>query len=690
MQKRLILIYLAALLAFCIGARADNVVKIGSATGTPGDTVAISVVMENSDAVSALQLQVPMPGNCSLVAGSAATSARAAAHSATAGVRNDTLNLLVYSQGMAAISGTSGEVLTFKLKLGTQPLTMTLAAARVILTDTLGNKLSGTAESGTVTVATAKADYAQRTIDFGRVPIRGNYTQQLTINNIGNAELVVSALEFSAEELSSDVELPFSIEAGGSRTITLKYAPTVRGKISETVRVVCNSISKLNTITLVANPYAVNELHIDDASGIADSTVTIHLQMNNMDAISGFQFEFALPEQFKYVDGSFKLSDRKVDHQGLATLHGDTLRLMAYSLNDNTFTGNDGEVASFDIKLSGRWGASLEAYKAVLTANVDGVLQDVMSDKYGCYVNISSPIISAASNIDMGATPVTEDAVSTLQVSNNGSAPLTINRVLFDTLQFSVKEAIPVTIEAGGSQTLTVVYQGQAQRSYDAMMQLYCNDPNQRLWNVSLTGSRFAPNYISAAAPDIYAGDTLKVSVALSNYDPINGLQFDVSYPEEYFTPVAAIVGTSRTEGLSLQTRNMGQGVNRYFVYSLSDASVSPDDGEFFTISFSPKADPPTGEYELKFTSIKLGTPDMTDKYAGTDLTTSFKVNPLLLGDVNCDGVVNIADATAITSHTIGNTPSVFNKRAADVNSDNIINIADATKIKSGVIGNNE
>lgn len=58
----------------------------------------------------------------------------------------------------------------------------------------------------------------------------------------------------------------------------------------------------------------MNELHVQDAAGIADSIVTIGLRMNNMDAISGFSMEFVLPQQLKYVDGSFALTDRKADH----------------------------------------------------------------------------------------------------------------------------------------------------------------------------------------------------------------------------------------------------------------------------------------------------------------------------------------------------------------------------------------
>ena len=55
--------------------------------------------------------------------------------------------------------------------------------------------------------------------------------------------------------------------------------------------------------------------------------------------------------------------------------------------------------------------------------------------------------------------------------------------------------------------------------------------------------------------------------------------------------------------------------------------------------------------------------------------------NPVLLGDVNDDGTVDIADAVAVANHIIGLTPVKFVKSAADVNNDGNITVADAAGI---------
>ncbi|MBQ5507341.1 MAG: dockerin type I repeat-containing protein, partial [Prevotella sp.] len=52
-----------------------------------------------------------------------------------------------------------------------------------------------------------------------------------------------------------------------------------------------------------------------------------------------------------------------------------------------------------------------------------------------------------------------------------------------------------------------------------------------------------------------------------------------------------------------------------------------------------------------------------------------------LMGDVNGDGLVNIADVVALVSHILGNTPDVFYEDVADLNEDGNINISDAVNL---------
>lgn len=55
--------------------------------------------------------------------------------------------------------------------------------------------------------------------------------------------------------------------------------------------------------------------------------------------------------------------------------------------------------------------------------------------------------------------------------------------------------------------------------------------------------------------------------------------------------------------------------------------------------------------------------------------------NPVLPGDANGDGTVDIADAVAVANYIIGQPPASFVKSAADVNNDGNVTISDATRI---------
>ena len=148
MVRTRLYLLLAWLLCINMGARADNIIRLSSVEGAPSDEVTISLSLQNSDAVSSLQVNIPLDDNLTLVENSASIGSRCANNSLTVGVKDGMLNVLIYSVSMAAISDNNGEVATFKLKLGNQPQTFNLTPSKLILTNTSGSTISGTSESG--------------------------------------------------------------------------------------------------------------------------------------------------------------------------------------------------------------------------------------------------------------------------------------------------------------------------------------------------------------------------------------------------------------------------------------------------------------------------------------------------------------------------------------------------------------
>lgn len=622
---------LLVLLCFGIGAQAANTITVSSTEGAPGDEVTVSIGLQNTDAISSLQVSIPLDESLTLVSGSGKLGTRCSSHSLTVGVKDGVLNVFVYSLSMAAFTGNSGEVASFKLKLGNQPTTVSLTPSKTVLTNSSGTTVVGSSESGEVTTRCAKAQYSTMEVDFGAVPILSTYTETVTVTNVGNDNLTITGLTFSDVNVFSSTttaSLPMTVVPGDSKSLNITYAPVVRGSISKTLKVECNSVSKLNTITLKAQPFAVNELHVQDVTGNSDEEVTVSLTMNNMDAITGWQVEFELPEQLEYVANSFALSDRKQDHQAITSLNGNVLRILVYSGSDKPLTGNDGEIGSFKVKLVGRYGLTLTPTKTVLTSTINGVIENVVSAVYGGYVDIQSPQISCNGSLDFGAVSVTEACEQQFIISNCGSAPLTISRVTFSNENMSVKESLPLVIASGENSSLTVAYSSVEQTAFEGTMNIYSNDPDQRMKAVTVTGSRFAPNYMSVDAPDIFPKENLSIDIALNTYDPVMGLQFDVVYPGQYYSTFDNNYTLEpRAAGMTATVRQIDANTLRFFCFFLSDTGIAAGEGKIMSLLLNPIVEGvPVGSYTVSLKDIKFVTSDMSEKYAGTDTQCTFQV----------------------------------------------------------------
>ena len=680
------LLYIVLFLCFGIGVRAGNTITISSTEGAPGDEVTVSIGLTNSDAVSTLQLNIPLDENVTFVENSGQKGSRCSGHSLSMGVKDGELNIVIWSYPMKDFTGNSGEVASFRLKLGNQPSTISLTPSKTVLTSSSGQPLEGTTViAGDVIVLCAKAEYSTMEVDFGEVPILGTYEQTVTVTNTGNDNLTITALSFSdVNVFSSTTSLPLTVEPGNTAELNITYKPKERGNISRTLKVVCNSTSKLNTIALKAKPFAVNELHVQDASGIADEEVTVSMTLNNMDPIIGWQVDFELPDELEYVDGSFEQSDRSQDHQFGVMHNGQKLTLMAYSMTGKSLTGNDGEIASFKVKLVGRNGVTLEPVKTMLTATVNGVTGNVVSAVYGGYINIQSPQINCDDTFDFGAVPITEACERPFTVHNYGSAPLTISRVVFNNDKMSIKESLPLVIPAGESKALTVAYNSVEQTAFEGTMNIYSNDPDLRMKSVLVSGSRFAPNFLAVSTSDIDEDGELKIHLSIDNYDAISGLQFELEYPSQYYEPYADNYElTTRAKGMTVTSRNADEKTLRYVCYFYSkEAAIASGEGRVLTIKLRPKTTPvPMGSYSVSIKNVVLGTSAMDNKYSGGNLESTFQVRDILIGDVNNDGKVTITDAVGIVNYILGNPSDNFNETAADVNHDGKITITDAVGV---------
>lgn len=617
--------FIIFLLLFCcgLGAWADNSITLSSVEGAAGTEVTVSVSMTNTDAVSALQLSIPLDDNLTFVQNSQQAGSRLSGHSLSAGVKDGVLNLMLYSTTMSAISGNEGVVCSFKLRLGTNPGTIYLTPSKTALTSTEGQALDVSVSAGSVKILGAKTQLGNTTINFGRVAINSSSRQTVMVTNVGNETLTISEISFTSSEFSTTATLPLTINAGSTQWIYVNCAPTSVDVLDEEMTITSNSTSGNCTVRLTATPYGVNELRLGNVTGSTDEEVTVPVSMNNYNDITGLQMEIQIPNGLEYVGGSFELSGRKDDHVVLAYVSDDFLSAVVYSPTDKPFTGSAGEIGSFKVKIVGSNNCNLTFKKATMSSTVSNKTIDVISASYGCKVSVKSPSLSADNRLDFGRIPINEqEKQRSYAISNHGSAPLVISNINFANGLFRVKEQLPITIESSSITAITVVCEAMDEGDISTNMEIYTNDPNKRLYIAKITGEIFTPDYLT---PIVGAkSDEVNLSVYLNNYSDIYGIQFDIDTDKEFTASVNDVTLTGRGNNLSVSINSIAEGKLRVVAYANNNQFISSGEGNVMTIKLIPKESLVDDTYSMTLSNITLGSKGMKNIYAGSDVSITY------------------------------------------------------------------
>jgi len=626
-MKRIVIILI--LLLGGLAARADNIVSVSSASGHPQDEVTLNVSLANTDAAVAFQAEIPLGSQLTYVANSIALNpARITDHQVSAAVVGGNLRIYAFSLSLTPFVGNSGNLLSFTLKLKNEPGDYPITLNNALLSNTSGTSLPLTPSdpsnpfTGQVTLLSPKLQINTTTINYGHVPIRSEYTQNASVTNVGNEPLTITSITFSNAVFSCPGFTQTTLQPGNSTNFAFKFAPMVKGALTATATVASNSISGNGIIHLVADPFAVNELHFGGLEGYCDSIVEIPVTMNNMEDITGFQIDMNLPEQLEYVD--FNLSDRKTDHVAIGVFNEGLLRLMGYSASGSAFTGDDGVIGTLSLRLHGLSGYySLNPVKAVL-ADVNG--EDVLSDQYSGYVSIRSPQIVGNESLGFGESPVTETVTREYIVSNNGNAQMRIDQVVFDQSDFSVAETFPIMIGSWGNTTLHVSYNREQKGNFSALMKIYSNDPQNGLKNVALSGHRYEPNSIelTADAFSLEDGD-VAVSLAMDNYSGIVALQANFRYPyEDYSVQASDFQLTERFAGHTLYALPINDSTFRILVLSMQNSAVSGHEGAVLNVTLHPIGTPSEEEHTVSVTDVVLSDAESGNVFTGEEASATF------------------------------------------------------------------
>ena len=330
--------------------------------------------------------------------------------------------------------------------------------------------------------------------------------------------------------------------------------------------------------------FGVNELYMVPDSGRSGQPIKISYTINNEDQFSAFQFDIILPSVLTFVQDSVWLF-RKVDHVIIANLvNQNTLRILAYSLSNQPFTGNDGEIVRVMFNLNGSAGTYNVGLNNVVITSPIGV--NILSGVYPGFIKITAPDINGQTDIDFGEVSVLDTLSYNYELSNTGNDTLFVTEFSSSETYFWNTTSLPQNIPPGESKTFNLKFHNIIKGQYSTTYTIRSNDPDEDPFYVNASAISFAPNYILIRDAEAYVRDTVTLKIDVKNYEQFIDFQVDFDFPTNltYVNNSAAL--TNRKQDHILFVNTLSSNKIRLFSYSANQLPFLGDTGTVATMNF--------------------------------------------------------------------------------------------------------
>ncbi len=260
--------------------------------------------------------------------------------------------------------------------------------------------------------------------------------------------------------------------------------------------------------------------------------------------------------------------------------------------------------------------------------------------------------------------------------------PLTIEKVQFLNEVAKCNAEFPIIIDSNSSGFIPVTILNPRFGEFASTMNVYTNDPDNRMKVVSITGNFYSANELSFTGR-VVNGEFF-IDALLTNEEEITALQLDMVCPDGVSTNEDLLKLSDRTDGHSATLAKVDTNRYRLIIFSLKNASFKGNDGVIFSLGLTGKD---LSGKQIKVENIKLSSVN------GVNITTpnsEIKTEELPPayepGDVNGDGKVTSGDVVSLVNCIIGNKSSFFIDAVADVNGDGKISSGDVVSLVNIII----
>jgi hypothetical protein len=367
-----------------------------------------------------------------------------------------------------------------------------------------------------------------------------------------------------------------------------------------------------------------NVIYMDETEALAGTEATLSIKMKNTAAIRGFQFDMYLPEGVtvaKSTNGKIQgsLSPGRLpsedEHSLTFSEQADgAIRFLCSSQYDETFTGNDGEIATLKVNVA----ADMTDGEYPIQMKNIKLTETNISKFYETDLVASHLIIASYVSGDISGDNVV-DVSDYTGIANfiHGNPPAGFNEKAAD---LDKNGTVDVSDYTG---IANIIHMGS----------IYGNSTNSaRATGNQLTADWDAKDNVIFIAPfTATAGTQTTLSIEMKNTAPIRGFQFDLYLPEG-MTVVKSSKG--RIQGAlsagrlpeddehDLTFSQQPDGAIRFLCSSQYDENFTGNSGEIATLKVDVASDMSSGDHAIQLKNMKLTETDIS-KYYTSDLIES-------------------------------------------------------------------
>lgn len=405
-----------------------------------------------------------------------------------------------------------------------------------------------------------------------------------------------------------------------------------------------------------------NYFFLPDTSVLQGKTITLPVRMQNENVINSFETELQLPAGFSVVQEQdqllVSLSDRQAeDHTIQAVEMGNgVIKITSQSPDKAEYKGNDGTLFYITLQVP-------EGVDSTYTLKVKNTsLTDIYGSLY--YVNDATGTLTvypySLGDVNMSGYYTVGDIVVTSRYIN-GDNPSSFFFMAADMDQNSIIDSTDVAM----------------------MTDVVLEDETPLPARIADD----APGQLSIQDFQMIPGSSMTVNVNLDNVVDFTAFQTDIAVSEGL-----SIRNAGQDEAFSLTDR----ATDSHSIYSYLHA-----DNSIRVVSYSPEVTAIDGNQGPLFTFEIVADEDFAGPgtitlsrtlFSGMDgedfrlADTVCTVKKMLRGDVNGDGVVNVADINAVVNIILGGKVSPEVLIRADVNNDGLVNISDINLLISIIL----